>query len=105
MAGVKKLVLVTDKDHALHKHFSGLAEKLSKEFNVPLEYRWGDYVYVTQYGDSDELGLTWLPQLFAELDDGSVVKILTQPNLSDSGYLDEKKDYRISAEVLRKYLS
>ncbi len=104
MAGVRKLVLVTEQSHDLHKHFSGLAERLSKELNIPLEYRWGDYVYVTQHGDSDELGITWLPQLFAELDEGTVVKVLTQPNLSDSGYLDEERDYKASMEVLKKYL-
>ncbi len=99
------MVLVTDKDHALHKHFSEISEKLSKELNIPLEYKWGDYVYVSQYGDSDELGITWLPQLFAELEDGTVIKVLTQPNLSEAGYLDQERDYKASLETLKNYLS
>ncbi len=104
MGKVKKVILVTEQGHPLHNHFNKIASRLSKELNVELELRYSDYVFVTQYGDTDDLGLTWLPQMFVELDDGSIVKVLTQPNLTDMGYLDEEKDYKAALEALKPYI-
>ena len=104
MAKVKKLVLVTSKSHPLNKHFRKLAERLSQELSLELEIKEEDYVYLTEHGETDELGLTWLPQLLAELEDGTVVKVLTQPNLTGQGNLDEEKDYSIAINALKPYL-
>ncbi len=104
MAKVKKLVLVTSKSHPLNKHFSKLAGRISKELKLELEVREEDYVYLTEHGETDELGLTWLPQLLAELEDGAVIKVLTQPNLTSQGKLDEEKDYNVAMGTLRPYL-
>jgi len=104
MSKVRKLVLVTSKSHPLNKHFTKIAERLSKELGLKLEVREEDYIYLTEHGETDELGLTWLPQLLAELEDGNVVKVLTQPNLTGKGKLDEEKDYNIALDALRPYL-
>ncbi len=101
---VRKFVLVTSKAHPLNKHFTKLAKKLTEEFDAELEVREEDYMYLIKYGDTDELGMAWIPQLLAELDDGEVIKVLTQPNLDSQGNVDEDRDYQASLENLRKVL-
>ena len=101
---VKKFVLVTSKTHPLNKHFTKLAKKLAEEFSAGLEIKEEDYMYLIKYGDTDELGMAWVPQLLAELDNGQVIKVLTQPNLDSQGNVDEEKDYQVSVERLKKTL-
>ena len=101
---VKKFVLVTSKAHPLNKHFTKLARRLAEEFNAELEIKEEDYMYLIKYGDTDELGMAWVPQLLAELDSGQVVKVLTQPNLDSQGNVDEEKDYQVSVDRLKKAL-
>jgi hypothetical protein len=74
---VKKLILVTAKHLPQHKYFESLAKQLSKELNVPLDVIEEDYVFVNTYGEKDEFGMAWLPQLFAEID-GEIKPILTR---------------------------
>ncbi len=88
MPAVRKLVLVTNKEHPLHKYFSRIAEEVAKSVGVELEVREDDYMYLSKYGETDDLGLTWLPQLLAELEGGGVIKVLTQPVLNERGKLD-----------------
>jgi len=85
---VRRLVLITSDGHPQHKYFKLIAEELSKRLNIDVEVRKDDYVYLSRYGETDDLGLTWLPQLMAELEGGEVIKILTQPALTPAGKLD-----------------
>jgi len=62
MPSVKKIVLVTAEHHPYHKLWVRMAEKISKELNVPLDVKIEDYVYVNEYGDKDEFGMAWLPK-------------------------------------------
>jgi len=78
VARVVKLVLDTIKHHPLHKMWLKLAQDLAGELGVELEVKEEDYVYAINHGDTDELGMAWLPQLFAVLDDGSVKLVLSQ---------------------------
>jgi len=102
---VKKLVLVTSKAHPLNKHFTKIARKLAEEFSTELEVREEDYMYLIKYGDTDELGMAWVPQLLAELDSGEVIKVLTQPNLNSQGNVNEDRDLQVSLENIRKALT
>ncbi len=88
MTMIKKLVLVTSEGHPQHKYFVSVANVVRDKLGVELEIRKDDYVYLTNYGATDELGLTWLPQLLAELDNGDVIKVLTEPKLTPQGQLD-----------------
>jgi len=78
VARVVKLVLDTIKHHPLHKKWVELAQRLAEEFGAELEVKEEDYVYAIEHGDTDDLGMAWLPQLFAVLDDGSVKLVLSQ---------------------------
>jgi hypothetical protein len=95
MPSVKKIVLVTAEHHPYHKLWVRMAEKISKELNVPLDVKIEDYVYVNEYGDKDEFGMAWLPQILAELDDGSVRVLLSQLPLNQALQPDEEKALEI----------
>lgn len=89
MVSVKKVVLVTAPHHPYDKFWRKIAETLSKQLNVELEVKIEDYVYLVEHGDKDELGMSWLPQILVELDDGRVQWILSQIPLNDKLEPDE----------------
>jgi|UniRef100_A0A7J3Z7V2 hypothetical protein len=74
---IKKLILVTAKHLPQHKYFENIAKQLSKELNVPLDIVEEDYVFANTYGEKDEFGMAWLPQLFAQID-SEIKPILTR---------------------------
>ncbi len=78
MGKVRKVVLDTAEFHPLHKNWLSLAQIISKELGVELEVKKEDYVYAISYGDKDDLGMAWLPQLFLEMEDGSVRLVMSQ---------------------------
>jgi hypothetical protein len=78
MSQLKKLILVTADHHPQHKLWVELAERLAKELGAELDVRYEDYVLLVEYGDTDDLGMAWLPQLLAELDDGKIVLLLSR---------------------------
>jgi hypothetical protein len=75
---VKKLVLVSSTSDPRHKPFMQALEELAKALGVEKEVKEEDYVFLTDYGEKDEFGMPFLPQLFAVTDDGRTVPILTQ---------------------------
>ena len=102
MGAIKKLILVTSPNHPLDKHFRKISERTSKELGIELEVRIEDYVFLVNHGDVDEFGMTWLPQLLAEDEDGNIIKVLTKPNLTSDGRLDEELDYKYALSKLLK---
>jgi len=104
MSKVKKLILVTSEGHPQHKYFRKIAEKLAEVHGLEIETKLEDYVFLTKHGETDELGLTWLPQLFAELEDGTIVKLITQPKLTPQGKFDEDAGLKEAQENLAKYM-
>jgi hypothetical protein len=78
MGKVKRVVLDTAEFHPLHRNWVSLAQTIAKELNVDLEVKQEDYVYAISYGDKDDFGMAWLPQLFLEMEDGSVKLIMSQ---------------------------
>jgi len=78
MPRVVKIVLDTIEHHPLHRMWVDLARELAEELGVELEIKSEDYVYAIDHGDTDELGMAWLPQLFAVLDNGEVRLVLSQ---------------------------
>lgn len=76
MARIVKLVLDTAEFHPLHRAWLRLSEALARELGVELEVRREDYVYAIEHGETDELGMASLPQLFAETEDGRVELVL-----------------------------
>lgn len=78
MGKIKKVILDTAEFHPLHKNWASLAEAIAKELGVELEVKKEDYLFAISYGDKDDLGMAWLPQLFVELEDGSVRLVMSQ---------------------------
>jgi hypothetical protein len=102
MARLSKLILVTADHHPLHKYFKEIAEELSKKYGVPLEVRMEDYLFLIQYGDTDEFGMAWVPQLLAQLDTGEIVKVLTKPVLDSMGNISKENDLRESTRNIER---
>jgi hypothetical protein len=78
VARVVKLILDTIEHHPLHSKWVDLARKLAEELGVELEIIKEDYTFAIEHGDTDELGMAWLPQLFAVTEDGEVKLVLSQ---------------------------
>lgn len=74
----KKLILVTSESHPAHKYFVKILEDTVKQFNLEKEVRNEDYVFLTDYGEKDEFGMPFLPQLFVLTEDGKILPLLTK---------------------------
>ncbi|MDK6028413.1 hypothetical protein QPL79_03425 [Ignisphaera sp. 4213-co] len=74
---IKKLILVTAKHLPQHKYFETIAKDIANYLKVPLDIIEEDYVFVNTYGEKDEFGMAWLPQLFAQIDE-EIKPILTR---------------------------
>lgn len=88
---VSKVVIVTADHHPYHKLWLKLAERLSNMIKAPLEVKIEDYVYLVEHGDKDEFGMSWLPQILVELEDGSVHWLLSRLPLDERLNPDEEK--------------
>jgi hypothetical protein len=78
VARIVKVILADLPHHPFHKHWKQLAERLAKELNVPLEVKSEDYLFAVEHGETDELGMASLPQLFVELEGGEIKLILSR---------------------------
>ncbi|WFO75687.1 hypothetical protein J4526_02080 [Desulfurococcaceae archaeon MEX13E-LK6-19] len=99
MAKPKKLILVTATHHPLHELWVKLVEDVAQTLNLEKEIRYEDYVLLTEYGDTDDLGMTWLPQLLIELEDGTIKLLLSKMPLNKALQPDYEK---AKEEVLSK---
>jgi len=102
MAKPKKLILVTAEHHPLHKAWTRMVEALSSELGLDFEVKLEDYVFLTKYGETDDLGMTWLPQLLVELEDGSIRPLLSEMPLNDAYKADPEKAKEVVKERLKQ---
>lgn len=79
MKRVQRVILDTATYQPQHRFFLEIAKWLSGFLGVELKVIEEDYVFANQYGDKDDFGFAWLPQLFVELEGGSIVPVLTRP--------------------------
>ncbi len=91
MPKIKKLILVSATHHPLHNLWVKLVDEVTSELGLDKEVRYEDYVLLTEYGDTDEFGMAWIPQLLAELDDESIKLILSQMPLNEALQPDYEK--------------
>ncbi|MCX8209029.1 MAG: hypothetical protein N3G79_05255 [Sulfolobales archaeon] len=105
MGRLARLILVTADHHPLHKYFKEIAEELSRRYGVPLEIRVEDYLFLIQYGDTDEYGMAWVPQILAELDSGEIFKVLTKPILDSMGNISKENDVSASIRSIESAIS
>lgn len=78
MPKVVKIVLDTADHHPLHKEWVKLAKAISEELGVELNIINEDYLFAINHGETDDLGMASLPQLFAVLEDGAVKLLLSK---------------------------
>lgn len=79
MTKILRVILDTASYQPQHRFFIDIANWLSKILNVELKIIEEDYIFANQYGDKDEFGFAWLPQLFVELEGGEITPVLTKP--------------------------
>ncbi len=102
MAKVKKLILVTASHHPLHNMWVKLLDKLAEEHGVEKEIRIEDYVLLVEHGATDEYGMAWVPQLLAELDDGTIKLVLAKFPLDEALQPDPDKAYEVAEKRLKE---
>ncbi len=103
MTKVVRVILDTASYQPQHRFFLEISNWLSKTLNVELKVIEEDYVFANQYGDKDDFGFAWLPQLFVELEDGSIIPVLTKPPFNPNTLeLDQEASKR---EIISKLLS
>jgi len=85
---VRKLIIVTSSYDPLKGKITGLVSKVANELGVGYEVREEDWDLLVKYGERDEIGGLDLPQVFAELEDGTIRHLLTRIPLDDRGKLD-----------------
>ena len=84
MAKPRKLILVTAPHHPQHKLWVQLLEEVANEKGLDKEVRIEDYVLLVEHGDTDDLGMAWLPQLLVELDNGEIKLLLSRMPLDEN---------------------
>ena len=99
---VKKLILVSSTSDPRHKPFVQVLDELAKALGVEREIREEDYVFLTDHGEKDEFGMPFLPQLFAETDDGKVLPILTQIPFNKSLQYDVQEALKQALEKVKQ---
>lgn len=102
MSKLRKLILVTADHHPLHKYFMMLTDRVASELKVDKEVKYEDYLFLIEHGETDELGMAWLPQLLAELDDGRIVLLLSRAPFDTQLKPDLEKGYD---EIMNKIRS
>ncbi len=99
---IKKLVLVSSTSDPRHKPFMQALEELAKALGVEKEVKEEDYVFLTDYGEKDEFGMPFLPQLFAVTNDGKTVPILTQIPFNKSLQYDVEAAVKQALEKVKQ---
>ncbi len=77
------MILVTATHHPQHKLWVQLLEEIAKEKGLDKEIRIEDYMLLVEHGDTDDLGMAWLPQLLVELDNGEIKLLLSRMPLDE----------------------
>lgn len=90
----KKLVLVTTDWAPFSDKIAKICEEEAAKAGVSFEIRKDDWVYLTRYGEVDELGGADVPQVFVETET-QVKHVLTRTPLDEHGKPDFEKARRL----------
>jgi len=96
---VKKLVLVTTDWAPFSDKLARICEEEAAKAGALFEVRKDDWIYLTRYGEVDELGGADVPQVFVE-EGGQVRHVLTRVPLDEKGNPDFEEARRRIAEAL-----
>ncbi len=103
MVKPKKLILVTATHHPLHSLWSKLVDDIASATGLEKEIRHEDYILLTEYGETDEYGMAWLPQLLIEFDDGSIKLLLSRMPLNEALEPDYEKAREIVLSKIKEF--
>ncbi|RLE66937.1 MAG: hypothetical protein DRJ47_01180 [Thermoprotei archaeon] len=87
----RKIILVTADYDPLRGKVKRLLREIAEEMDIEVEERKEDWELLIKHGEKDELGGFDLPQVFVEMEDGSIKHVLTRIPLNDRGKLDLEK--------------
>ncbi|RLF05641.1 MAG: hypothetical protein DRK00_03830 [Thermoprotei archaeon] len=95
----KKLVLVTTDWAPFSGKLARICEEEAIKAGAEFEVRKDDWVYLTKYGEVDELGGADVPQVFVE-EEGVVKHVLTRVPIDEKGKPNFEEARRRIAEAL-----
>jgi len=95
----KKLVLVTTDWAPFSDKVAKICEEEAAKVGVQFEIRKDDWMYLTKYGEVDELGGADVPQVFIESGE-RIVHVLTRVPLDENGKPDFEGARRRIANAL-----
>lgn len=96
----KKLVMVTTEWAPFSDKLSKICEEEASKLGIEFELRKEDWIYLTRYGEVDELGGADVPQVFVEKE-GKVMHILTKVPIDSRGM----PDFEAARQRIAKALS
>lgn len=96
----KKIVLVTTDWAPFADKVVKICEEEASKAGVPFEIRKDDWIYLTRYGEVDELGGADVPQVFIEKE-GRVIHVLTRIPIDSGGKPDLEAARRKILEALK----
>jgi len=102
MAIPKKLIVVTASYDPLRKRILRIVNNVASQKRLEVEVKEEDWIFLTKYGEKDELGGASIPQVFIEYDDGSIRHVLTRVPINERGKPDNEAAERIILDALEK---
>lgn len=97
---VKKVIVITTDWAPFSDKVIKICEEEVKRVGADFEIRKDDWVFLTRYGELDELGGADVPQVFVE-DDGRVKHVLTKVPIDAAGRPDFEEARRRVASALQ----
>lgn len=74
----RKIILVGAPWATFNDKLKKICQEVAAEKGLEFEERVEDYIFLMRYGEKDELGGADIPQVFVELEDGTVKHVLTR---------------------------
>lgn len=78
MSKPKKIIIVGASWASFHNKLKRICEEIAEEKGLEFEEKVEDFVFLSKYGEKDELGGADIPQVFIEYDDGTIKHVLTK---------------------------
>ena len=82
--------MATAEGAPLRRQAERVCRKVAEANNIKFDVISDDWEFLYKYGLRDEMGGIDLPQVFVELDDGTVKHVMTRLPLTDEGKIDIK---------------
>jgi len=102
MVTPKKLIVVTASYDPLRKRIMRIVNNVASQRGLEIKVKEEDWIFLSKYGEKDELGGASIPQVFIEYDDGSIKHVLTRVPLNERGRPDNQAAESIILRALQE---